>query len=148
MEDAIDELPNLPNNKIPQLRRRVQISRCWNCTWTLARVTLQSGLQREAHDDTSAQPRNGAPHLHAFRLPMQTPSNSGLRFAKDGSGGTAKSFSCIQAVLRCYNVDAVKAVGVTPWILRDTAMHVPWYAYKAAMCCPSQRIKCKSRTVT
>ena len=142
--DAVDELPNLPNNKIPQLRCRVQTSRCW----TLAHVTLQRGLQREAHDDIYAQPRNGAPHLQAFRLPMQTPSNSGLRFANDGSGGTARSFSCIQAIWGCHNTHSVKAVGVTPLILRDTAMHVPCYACKVAMCRTSQRIMCKSQTVT
>ena len=122
-------LPKLPNNNIPQLRCRVQTSRFWEFRlWTLAHMTLQSsssGLQREAHANTSAQPRNGAPHLQAFRLPMQTPSNSGLRFAKDGSGGTARSFSCNRAMWECHNIHLVKAVGVTPWILRDLAMHVP-----------------------
>ena len=42
--------------------------------------------------------------MQAFRLPMQTPSKSGLRFAKDGSGGTARSFSCIQPTEYCQRL--------------------------------------------
>ena len=49
--------------------------------------------------------------MQAFRLPMQTPSKSGLRFAKDGSGGTARSFSCIRRSEYCQRLYHVQLSG-------------------------------------
>jgi len=40
------------------------------------------------------QLKNGAPHWHVLRLPMQHPSKVGFSFAKDAATGVFKSLSC------------------------------------------------------
>lgn len=86
----------------------------------LCRQKLVKGLPFNLCDQQESEskdhPRKGAPHLHAFLLPMQTPSKTGFFLAKDGSSSAASTASCQHSILvrlmrHLWHLDAIALQG-------------------------------------